>query len=101
MTSPSGLAYKLDTHPHSVYYGDMNFYERKEMDSLNLRAELAMRLEDLRIARKHQEEAAARPYSTTNAAAFKRAVRWTNHCATREQEARGRVIRASLAEVAR
>lgn len=42
----------------------------------NLRAQVAMRQEDLRIARKHEQEAAARPATAPNRAAYEGAVRW-------------------------
>jgi hypothetical protein len=66
---------------------------------LDLRATLAMRAEDLRIARKHREEAAARTMSPANKAAYERACRWESCCAEREQAARGAVIRANLTGV--
>ena len=67
-----------------------------DLTALNLRATLAMRVEDLRIARKHREEAAARPMTPANKGAYKRALAWEATCREREQEARGRVIRHNL-----
>lgn len=48
---------------------------------IDLRATMAMRREDLRIARKHEQEAAARVGTSENVNAWKRAVRWTSKCA--------------------
>lgn len=68
------------------------------MQSLvNLKAQLAMKVEDLRIATKHREEAAARPMSPSNKAAYERACSWEDLCREREQNARGRVIQAVAA----
>lgn len=59
---------------------------------VNLRAEVAMRAEDHRIARKHEDEAAARPATAENVRAYARAVRWSAHRAEQEREARARLI---------
>jgi len=66
------------------------------MSALDLRATLAMRAEDLRIARKHRVEAGARVMSPANRAAYLGALRWEETCREREQAARGAVIRDSL-----
>lgn len=60
---------------------------------INLRAEVAERAEDHRIARKHEEEAAARVGTPENVAAWRRACRWTADRAEAEREARSRLIR--------
>ena len=64
------------------------------MDSnlISLRATLAMRMEDSRIARKHRDEAAARTMSPTNRRAYLRAEAWVARCAERERVARVAVI---------
>lgn len=53
-----------------------------------------MRREDLRIARKHREEAAARPATTANRLAYVRALRWEADRAEAERVARVAVIAA-------
>lgn len=63
-----------------------------------LRAELRMREEDSRIARKHAEEAAARIWTVDNHAAYVRCAAWADLCAEREAAARGRLIRFNLAQ---
>jgi hypothetical protein len=65
---------------------------------VNLRATVAMREEDARIARKHRDEAAARPWSRENQRAYEGARDWANQCGEREAEARGRLIRALEAD---
>ena len=72
-------------------------YERgPSMTHLELRATLAMRAEDLRIAAKHRAEAGARPMTPANQHAYLGALRWENTCREREQAARGAVVRVSL-----
>lgn len=64
-----------------------------------LRATVAMADEDLRIATKHRIEAAERPANGgPNEDAYKRALRWENHCREASQAAHGRLIRFSLGE---
>ena len=63
---------------------------------VNLKAQAAMRAEDLRIATKHCEEAAARNHTPSNVAAYQRAQAWEDLCRERAQAANGRVIRASV-----
>jgi hypothetical protein len=53
-----------------------------------------MRSADLRIASKHRAEAAARTMSAASERAYKGSLRWETSCREREQEARGRLIRA-------
>lgn len=62
-----------------------------------LHAELAKRVEDARIARKHMEEAGARTCTPENVKAYQRACDWSDECAQRERVARAACIRASLA----
>ena len=62
---------------------------------IDLRAEVAKRAEDLRIATKHRIEAAERIGIEENVSAYKRAMWWENKCRQAEQEARGRLIRAT------
>lgn len=71
--------------------------QRGATDLVSLRATLAMRVEDLRIARKHEAEAAARTMSAANFGAWIRSADWLHDCAEREQEARAAVIRAVAA----
>jgi hypothetical protein len=68
---------------------------------LDRKATLAMRAEDLRIARKHAEEAGARVMSPENRRAYLRCLDWQAVCLKREQQARGLVILAGMAERAR
>jgi hypothetical protein len=68
------------------------------MDELTLRADLAKRVEDLRIATKHRVEAAARVMTPANKRAYERALAWEQDRREAEQAARGRVIRHALAE---
>ena len=63
----------------------------------DLRATLAMRVEDLRIARKHRAEAGARVMTAASVRAYNGAVEWEAECQRREQAARGALIRHSLA----
>lgn len=65
---------------------------------VNLRAEVAMRAEDLRIARKHRIETGARVMGEVSRAVYAGALAWEDTCSTREQAARGVLITASLAE---
>ena len=65
-------------------------------DLLNLKATAAMRMEDLRIATKHRVEAGERLGSPVNNAAYERAVAWEDVCRRAADDARSRVIRASL-----
>ena len=62
------------------------------MTEIEIRAELAKRVEDLRIARKHREEAAARTSTAASIAAYQGACAWENICREREQAARAAVI---------
>ena len=66
---------------------------------IDLRAEVAKRVEDLRIATKHREEAGGRMMAAAEKLAYRRAVEWEDLCRTREQRARGILIRATQAEV--
>lgn len=61
---------------------------------VDLRAEVARRAEDLRIARKHEAGAAARVGIEENVRAYQRAHRWTQRCAEAERQARSALIRA-------
>lgn len=63
-------------------------------DLTRLRAEVAMRAEDTRIARKHADEAAARIGTDENVRAWKRAERWLRMCAERERQVRVQLIGA-------
>lgn len=62
-----------------------------------LRASLAMRVEDARIARKHEAEAAGRIGTPENVAAYNRARRWADTCREREQAARAALTGAVAA----
>lgn len=62
------------------------------------RATLAKREEDFRIARKHEQEAAARIHTPENRRAYIAAREWADACAERARVARARVIWLSLAE---
>lgn len=62
-------------------------------DLTTLRAEVAMRDEDHRIAVKHTEEAAARPKTLENIRAYRRAVRWELRCLERAIVARNNLLR--------
>ncbi len=64
------------------------------MSLVTLRAEAAMRAEDLRIARKHRAEAGARLMTRANHVAWLRAVSWEGRCAERARLARVAVIEA-------
>ena len=68
-----------------------------DRELIDLRAEVAMRDEDYRIAKKHREEAAERIGTDENVRAYKRAERWARDCYDRACEARGRLIRANIA----
>ena len=70
---------------------------KMQTTEIELRATLAMRAEDARIARKHRDEAAARPWSAANQRAYESARDWADHCGEREAEARGALIRHTLA----
>lgn len=61
---------------------------------IDLRAEVAKRDEDYRIARKHANEAAARDGTEGNIRAYKGAERWAQTCLKRRQEAHARLIQA-------
>lgn len=65
-------------------------------DFTALRADVAMRSEDTRIAHKHMVEAAARNASPENDAAYERALAWWHVCRIAEHDARGRLIRANM-----
>lgn len=60
-----------------------------------LRADVAMRQEDARIARKHMEEAAARPWTPENVAAYEGACAWLDTCRERLRVARVALIGAA------
>jgi len=61
-------------------------------DLVTLRARVAICREDMRIARKHVDEAAARRSSPENIRAWLSADLWYRHCAEREREARVALI---------
>lgn len=63
---------------------------------LDLRATLAMRAEDHRIATKHMREAAARTMSAENRAAYERALRWALRCGERERDARAALLSLTI-----
>ncbi len=71
-----------------------------DLTLLNLRAVRAMRLEDLRIATKHRETAAARVMSPDNAAAYVRALEWEDNCRQRATAAAAAVIGYNAGRVA-
>lgn len=71
---------------------------RTERNLIDLRAAVAERLEDRRIATKHMHEAAARTMTPENHAAWKRSVRWWNRCVERERVARRDLIAATTEE---
>lgn len=54
---------------------------RRNRQVIDARAAVAMRDEDLRIARKHEHEAAARIGTPENHRAYLAARRWTDACA--------------------
>lgn len=62
---------------------------------IDLRATVAMRAEDTRIARQHEEQAAARNMTPANSAAYDLASAWTAACAERERVARVALIGAT------
>ena len=64
------------------------------MNLIDLRATLAMRAEDTRIARKHRDEAAARTMSAENRRALDGASEWLETCLEAERVARSECIRA-------
>jgi hypothetical protein len=64
----------------------------------DLRARVAERDEDLRIARKHREEAAARTMSAENHRAYLSALRWEETCAENRRLA-GCALRDAIARV--
>ena len=68
------------------------------MTEIELRAEKAMREGDYRIARKHAEQAAARPMTPANQRSYERAREWETLCLKRFVEARARLIEQSLGE---
>lgn len=70
-------------------------------DLTQLRAEVAMRAEDTRIARKHADEAAARSDTDENVSAWKRAERWLRTCAERERQARVKLIATTSSQQSR
>jgi hypothetical protein len=59
------------------------------------RAEVAMRVEDYRIARKHRCEAASRSMTPESIRAYRRASAWENLCREREESARAALLRIS------
>jgi hypothetical protein len=59
---------------------------------IDLRATVAMRSEDLRIATLHREQAGARHMSSANHAAYCRCVRWEDHCREQARQARAALI---------
>lgn len=65
---------------------------------ITLRAEVAKREEDLRIARKHEHEAAERSYSFENQRAWIGAKNWTDECSWQLQQARAALIQATWDE---
>jgi hypothetical protein len=66
---------------------------------LDLRATLAMRAEDTRIAYKHMVEAAERISTPANDRAYHGALAWWQTCRTREADARAAVINFNQEEV--
>jgi hypothetical protein len=60
---------------------------------LNLKATVAMRDEDLRIATKHRVEAGARLASPGSERAYDGAVTWEDHCRREAENARARLLR--------
>jgi DnaJ-class molecular chaperone len=69
-------------------------------EATNLKADVAERVEDLRIATKHRRQAAARPMTRANERAYQSALAWERTCSEREQQARARLIQAKLAHAA-
>ena len=67
-------------------------------DILELRATVAKTSEDLRIARKHEAEAAARTFSPANRRAYQSARGWTDVCAEADRQARVALIAAQAAD---
>jgi hypothetical protein len=69
-----------------------------EMDAISvLDATVAMREEDLRIARKHAREAAERGWTPENRRAYQNAEGWVDICHSRLCDARGLRIRTLAA----
>lgn len=68
---------------------------------IDLRASAAMRREDLRIATKHREEAAARKMSPANRAAYERALAWEQNRREAAEAAGAALIRANDVELVR
>jgi len=67
-----------------------------EQSITTLRAEVAERDEDYRIARKHFVQAAERTGTPENQAAYKRALSWMDECKIRRERAHSALIRVSL-----
>lgn len=63
---------------------------------VNLKATAAMRTEDLRIATKHREIAAARTMTPANRRAYESVLAWEQHCRAEAEAARSKVIGLSL-----